>query len=161
MDLWVGCIEGTLLFLIIWSQRLFSCTACFSLVCLGKLETGVFDLLFSCFVLCWRRFFFNQCYSATDGELARRPESLLWYDRFQVTISVVDDCSCGKEGWHALWQTYLNLLFIRVWRGASTFSVVAIIDSRTFVYVRIHDHLREVDDQHHNVCSWQVCQRSL
>ena len=46
-------------------------------------------------------------------------------------------------------------------RGTSAFSVVAILYSRTFVHVRIHDHLREVDDQHHNVCISQVCQRSL
>ena len=32
-----------------------------------------------------------QGYSATDAELVRRPESLLWYDRFQVTISVVEE----------------------------------------------------------------------
>ena len=47
------------------------------------------------------------------------------------------------------------------WKGESTFSAVAMLVSRTYVYVRIHDHLREVDDQHHNVCISQVSQRSL
>ena len=49
--------------------------------------------------------------------------------------------------------------------GTSTLSVVALLESRTFVYVWILDFLLEVDDQHHNVLSHKfvnvICGMSL
>ena len=60
-------------------------------------------------------------------------------------------------------MTNFLFLFSRLFQvmGTSTLSVVALLESRTLVYVWILDFLLEVDDQHHKVCKSQVCQRSL
>ena len=59
----------------------------------GRASRQHISIDFECLVDVWRNFWVFGFVWAGGFRMIGHPESLLWHDRFQVTISVVEYCS--------------------------------------------------------------------